>query len=49
MEVTSQGNIANLIREVHQVGHEIAAEENRRQVCLFDSELLLYDGRDDGL
>jgi hypothetical protein len=49
VKVSSEGYISDLIGEVHQVGHKVAAEENRRQVGLFDCELLLHDRSNDRL
>jgi len=49
VKVSSEGDVADLAGKVHQIGHKFATEENGRQVGLFDCELLLYDGSDNGL
>lgn len=49
MEMAGEGNVAQLIGIIHQVGHEGAVEEDGRQVGLFNVEALLLNRGDDGL
>lgn len=49
MKMAGQCNVACLLGEVHQIGHELAVEENGREIGLLNVELPLLDRRDDGL
>jgi hypothetical protein len=49
MQMTSQGDIPDLIGKVQQVSHEHAGVEYIRQVGLLDGEFLLLDRGDNRL
>ena len=49
MQMTSQGDIPDLIGKIQQVSHELAGVEYVRQVGFLDGKFLLLGWSDDGL
>jgi hypothetical protein len=49
VKVASEGDVARLVGEAHEIGHEAAVEEDGRKIGLLDVELLLHDRGDDRL